>query len=319
MPFLLVLMRRAWCRWTFGLVVGGGAGVCLMGSFGAWAQPVGAPASVSMALVRTSGSSALEGFLWAGGRWSAQAGIVYSAALVRHGDELLLFDSGLGMHVAEQYQSDMPLVLGWLLRYDEPVSPVRAQLDRAGLGPVRRIVLSHSHWDHASGLADFAEATVWAHPAELDLIRRFLGSGRKSQRGTWRSQVGAPGIRWQAMAFEARPYEGFAQSIDVYGDGSVVLVAMPGHTPGSVGMFVRVDSGRHYFLVGDAIWHTGALREGQPKGWGARWLADADGDAALAVVQQIRAVQQRHPDWAIVPAHDEAAQRTLGYFPAWLP
>src|SRR5690606_7486503 len=125
-------------------------------------------------------------------------------------------------------------------KYDEPVVPARQQLDQAGIPPIERIILSHAHWDHASGLGDFPEAVVWAAPEELTVVAHAApGLG-----GSWPSQVSLKSIRWQALDFKPQPHEGFDRSIDLFADGSVVLVPMSGHTPGSIGMFVTVASGK---------------------------------------------------------------------------
>jgi glyoxylase-like metal-dependent hydrolase (beta-lactamase superfamily II) len=280
--------------------------------------PPAAPAPVprvSLAIIRTGGVDTLEGLLYAGGGLTTRARVNFSAFLIRHGDRTLLFDSGLGSHVAQQYQQDMPWWARPLMRYDAAVTPVRAQLDRAGLAPVPDIILSHSHWDHASGLGDFPEASVWAPEAEQEVIRHAA----PGLRGAWPSQVGLPGMKWQTFAFRPVAFEGFEASLDWFGDGTVVLVPLHGHTPGSVGAFVTVSSGRRYFLVGDAVWSAAALREGRPKFWLARVVVDRDREQTAQAVERIRAVLARHPDLTVLPSHDERAQRAVGYFPAWAP
>jgi glyoxylase-like metal-dependent hydrolase (beta-lactamase superfamily II) len=66
---------------------------------------------------------------------------------------------------------------------------------------------------------------VWVTPQEREFIRKG-GHG----------QFGKPfaGTRYDEYGFEGSPYLGFPESHDVYGDGSIVVVPAPGHTPGSV-------------------------------------------------------------------------------------
>jgi glyoxylase-like metal-dependent hydrolase (beta-lactamase superfamily II) len=281
----------------------------------AWTSAVQAlPAPpVSFAVVKTGQSTAREALVYSGGRWGRTAVNAFSAILIRHGDQQLLFDTGLGAQVDSQYAHDMP---GWakaFFKYEKPVDPVRAQLQRAGAPPVRQIILSHSHWDHASGVMDFPEAEVWASPEELAVIRK-PGSGLGH---AWTSQVGAPGIKWRALAFKPIPYHGFDRSLDLFGDGSVVLVPQYGHTPGSVGLFVTTSSGRRYFFCGDAVWSAAALKNARPKSWLANQLADADKARTQAEIVRMSALAKREPDLTIVPAHDAAVQDRLGYFPKW--
>ena len=52
----------------------------------------------------------------------------------------------------------------------------------------------------------------------------------------------------------AAPTSDFPTSHDVYGDGSIVVVLAPGHTPGGVIIFVNLASGKRYAFVGDLVW-----------------------------------------------------------------
>lgn len=272
-----------------------------------------AQAEVSFAIIRTARLPVLQAMIFSGGGLH-QVDTNFSAFLIRHGQDAFLFDSGLGRQISAQYQHDMPWWQRPFFRYDDPVQPARDQLNKAGIAPVQRIILSHSHWDHASALGDFPEAEVWASASEMALIRHpTSGVG-----GSWGSQVALPTTRWHVVEFQPVAYQGFASSLDLYGDGSVVLVPMPGHTPGSVGLFVTVASGRHYLFVGDVVWSASALREGRAKFWPARVLVDHDAGQTQQVIEQIRHAMQRDPQLVVVPAHDGVVQGALGYFPHWI-
>lgn len=272
------------------------------------------PAHTGFAVIKTAKVTVREGLVYAGGSFGQEADSNFSAILVKHNDDLLLFDTGLGRMIAEQYQQDMPLWLRPLFRYEEPVVPARAQLDHAGFAPIKQIILSHSHWDHASAISDFPEAQVWVAPEEMAVIRQpqsALGSA-------WPSQVSAKSINWREIGFKPEPHEGFARSLDVFDDKAVVLVPLYGHTPGSIGMFVTVDSGKRYFFVGDVIWRAAALKEGKPKFWPASVLVDDNTEKTQQIINTIRELIKKNPDIIVVPAHDGTLQNKLGYFPAWV-
>ena len=273
-----------------------------------------ARAAVSFAIVKTSQVRVREDLLFAGGSASREVDSNFSAFVIRHGDELLLLDTGLGSQVATQYSQDMPLWSRPFFRYDDPVRPARDQLAAAGLPPIRRILLSHGHWDHASGIADFPGAEVGLPTQELAFVRSPQGG----VGGAWASQVADKPVRWHALQFQPQPYEGFDSHLDLFGDGRVVLVPMFGHTPGSMGLFLSVSSGRRFFFVGDVVWSAAALAQGQPKFWAARALVDGDTDATAATIAKIRAVITRDPAIVVVPAHDGAVQGRLGYLPKWV-
>lgn len=268
---------------------------------------------VAFAILKTSKLETRERLLFSGGRFGEKAETAFSAFLIRHGQSHFLFDTGLGTQVAQQYAADMPWWNRLFFRYDEPVLPVQVQLKDAGIGPIGRIVVSHAHWDHLSGLPDFPQAEVWLSEEE----HGFVDQPRSAVGRAWPSQVSGP-VRWKNIAFAHGPYEGFERSLDMFGDGRVVLVPMFGHTPGSVGMFLTVSSGKRYFFVGDVVWTSAALKDGRPKHWAARWFVDHDVDQTQAAIEKIRAVMQRDPGVVVVPAHDARVQAALGFFPAWV-
>ena len=272
------------------------------------------PPRVGLAIIKTSRRSVREGLLYEGGDFSKEVETAFSAFLVKHDDDYVLFDTGLGSHVAEQYAEDMPLWRRITFRYDDPVTPVQRQLAASTVPAITRIILSHAHWDHASGVRDFPGAEVWVSAPEMSMIRE----ARSGAGSAWPSQVADPAIRWRTLQFSDGPHEGFAHSLDLFHDGKVVLVPMYGHTPGSVGMFVTVDSGQRIFLVGDVVWNAGALAQAKPKFWLARSIVDHDADATLQTVRLIQRALQRDPKLVVVPAHDGAAQAALGFFPGWV-
>ena len=272
------------------------------------------PADVRFAVIKTAKLPVKEGMVFSGGSFSKEVDTNFSAFLVKHNDVLFLFDSGLGSQVAEQYRQDMPWWNRPFFRYQDPVVTARQQLDAAGLPAITRIVLSHAHWDHASGLDDFPGAEVWLSEEELAFVHQ-PSSGVGS---AWPSQVSAKPVAWKVVPFQPTPHEGFEHSFDMFGDGSVVLVPMFGHTPGSIGMFVTASSGQRYFFVGDVVWNAGALKEGRPKFWAARAFVDHEAAQTLAMVEHIRDVMKRNPGIVIVPAHDGGVQDALGYFPQWV-
>jgi glyoxylase-like metal-dependent hydrolase (beta-lactamase superfamily II) len=306
-----------WARAAWALAMGMALGVATAATSAPPPGPASAPAPrVRLAIIRTAQRPVREAMLFAGGRFGTMATIHFSAFLVEHGDDRLLFDTGLGRGIDAQYDADMPHWMRPFFRYDAPVVPAREQLDRAHVPPVRRVLLSHAHWDHASGLADFPEAEVELAPEELAFVRE-AGTRRGAP---WPSQVGAASIRWKplALARTTGPDEGFERSVDLYGDGSVVAVGLPGHTPGSIGLLVRVSSGRRFLLVGDVVWNAGALAQARPKFAPARWIVDDDVARTQDAIGRIQAAQRRDPSLVVIPAHDGDLQARLGLFPAWL-
>lgn len=171
--------------------------------------------------------------------------VTVSCYLIRHGDELLLWDTGLPLIRLGAGQKS---VGGGLARLERTLPD---QIRQLGIAPdsVKLVALSHYHADHAGQLASFPNARVLLGAADIAVVR-----GDRSAFNLDRLQFPA------ATKFD--PVEG---DRDVFGDGSVLMLATPGHTPGHHSLLVRLRSGP-VLLSGD-LWHFAGQRpiRGVPK------------------------------------------------------
>ena len=269
---------------------------------------------VGFSIIKTSKVAVAERLLLPDGSLGKKIDTNFSAFLIKHQSDYVLFDTGLGRNIEAQYAQDMPYWQRPFFKFDKPVLPARKQLDDAGFAPVQKVIVSHSHWDHAGGVQDFPEAQIFAAADEMPTI----AEPKSGAGGTWPSQVADPAIHWTPLLLQPVAHKGYAHSLDLFNDGSVVLVAMPGHTTGSIGMFVTVDSGKCYFFIGDVAWKAGAVQAGASKFWAASIIVDRNRDQTLRSVEQVRDVARKYPELVVVPAHDGAVQDALGYFPSWV-
>jgi glyoxylase-like metal-dependent hydrolase (beta-lactamase superfamily II) len=122
-----------------------------------------------------------------------------------------------------------------------------------------------------------------------------------------------PPVAAPTLRFEPTPYETFDESADLYRDGSVVVVPLRGHTPGSVGIFVNLSPVRRLFYVGDAVDDERGFAERAGK---SLILRDSDNDMALAnqIVGRLSELHEKVPGLAIVPAHGRSAYKK--FFPS---
>jgi glyoxylase-like metal-dependent hydrolase (beta-lactamase superfamily II) len=175
------------------------------------------------------------------GGWSDRT-LPVNVFLVRHPDGLLLFDTGQTARAARPGYHP-----GWhpflrLARFElEPADEVGAQLDPA---TVRWIVLSHLHTDHIGGVGAFPAAEVIVSRVEWERAQGISGRLRGYLPQHW------PAGRPVLIDFSGPPVGPFAGSYDVAGDGRLLAVPTPGHTPGHVSLLVRYGTAG-WFLGGD--------------------------------------------------------------------
>jgi glyoxylase-like metal-dependent hydrolase (beta-lactamase superfamily II) len=112
--------------------------------------------------------------------------------------------------------------------------------------------------------------------------------------------------RMQRLEFVNEPYEIFDRHADLFGDGSVVVVPLPGHTPGSVGVFVTLPDGRRVFHVGDAVNDRVQIEDLSGRKPSMR-RTDTDRTRAERTVATLHALAEQAPDIEFLPAHERGA------------
>lgn len=186
--------------------------------------------------------------------WRLQCGtfitkrLTDSCYLIRHGRELMLWDAGLGAELLghpRPYRAGSGSVV--VLR-----ETIVSQLAALGLRPrqVAILALSHVHSDHIGQAAAFGHA------------RLIVG------REDWRLLTAAKPSPVLEPA-RLKPWiDGHAPKTlvdgdyDVFGDGSVVMLATPGHTPGHHSLLVRLQAFGPVLLSGD-LYGSESQREHQ--------------------------------------------------------
>jgi glyoxylase-like metal-dependent hydrolase (beta-lactamase superfamily II) len=169
----------------------------------------------------------------------------------------------------------------------------------------RDILLTHTHWDHAGGIRDLPYARILMSKAELEFL---LPLTRYMEHGVFPHHFEGALSRVHTFGFEGPPLLRFDASHDVYGDGSVIAVPLPGHTPGSTGYLVRGHGGKRWLLIGDAAWAMRGVEK--PVNKSLRML-DTDWDQTNETLGRLHALHAEHPELIIVPAHDASALETM--------
>jgi glyoxylase-like metal-dependent hydrolase (beta-lactamase superfamily II) len=242
-------------------------------------------------------------------------GSTAGSVLVRHPAGDLLIDAGNSSHFDDEIRGfpfgtwlKLKLLAGEL----KVESPLPQLLHQIGEEPakLRWAILSHVHLDHAGGLMDLPPLPVLLTREEL----QFANDPNVQARGY---VIAAhtkkfPAVAAPTLKFDPLPYETFDESADLYKDGSVVVVPLRGHTPGSVGIFVNLLPERRIFYVGDAVDDERGFEEHVGK---SLILQDSDNDKILAdqIVGRLSELHEKVPGLAILPAHGRSAYKK--FFP----
>jgi N-acyl homoserine lactone hydrolase len=262
----------------------------------AWQEPLPEarpPSDMAIYQLPTGSYVTRASFAFQGGSFRDKRSFAATAVLVTNPKGDLLIDAGFGADVAAHVHAQP-----WYAR-----SPYRAtgtaseQLDASGYdrGRLRGVLITHSHWDHVSGL-DLLQVPIWTNAGEL-----HYAAG--SRDGTVFRKV-SQGHEIHRYEFGSAPYLGFPSSYDVYGDGSMIVVLAGGHTTGSVIVFVTMPTGKRFAFIGDVAWQLEGVSRPAERPLMMRKLADVDPSQVredLVKVASLASLMQ------VVPAHDITA------------
>ena len=164
---------------------------------------------------------------------------VFSCYLIKHGDEYMLWDTGHAM-TAPNVAPKVSLV-DYLAKID--VKPEQ----------IKYVGISHYHGDHTGQAASFPQATLLIGQGDWDVLKGPTPSGTTNA---------APLKHWLDGDGKSEPV---AKDKDVFGDGTVVMLDMPGHTPGHHSLLVKLQEKGNVLLTGDqAHFHENYDSNGVP-------------------------------------------------------
>src|ERR1700712_522625 len=152
---------------------------------------------------------------------------VFSCYLIKHGDDYMLWDTGHAM-TAPNVAPKVSLV---------------DQLAQLNLAPdqIKFVGISHFHADHTGQVASFPKALVLIGKADWDAI---------SNPAPAQGVNAAPFAGWIKGEGKVEP---LLNDKDVFGDGSVIVLSTPGHTPGHHSLLVKLAQTGAVLITGDAV------------------------------------------------------------------
>jgi glyoxylase-like metal-dependent hydrolase (beta-lactamase superfamily II) len=179
---------------------------------------------------------------------------------------------------------------------DEPYdAEAVAQVARALKG-ARLIVVTHEHGDHVAG--------VIRAPLAHEVASRTILT--RAQATALEASPQMPEIRLteeMASRYVVVDYERYHPLAP-----GIALIKAPGHTPGSQMIYIALESGREYLLIGDTAWHMDGVRF--VKGKDAPWVNE-DTNAVLSQLRWLNELSRVVPGLFVVSSHDDEQHQEL--------
>jgi N-acyl homoserine lactone hydrolase len=205
----------------------------------------------------------------------------FSCYVIKRGSDVMVWDTGY-------LPGSVPNAT------NKPIVDLLKQMD-VSPDQVKFVGVSHFHADHTGQLAPFKNATLLIGKGDWDGINATPPMGGANAKGF---------SEWIA---EKRKVEAMSSDKDVFGDGSVMVLRTPGHTPGHQSLLVRLKEKGAVLLVGDAVhFHENYEHEGVPG-------FNFDRAQTIASIQRIKQIEKNLKATVIIQ-HDP---RDIGKLPAF--
>lgn len=221
--------------------------------------------------------------------------LVVPCFLIRHPDGNLLWDTGF-----DQSLFEIPDGLRGGGFHSTVSVRLTDQLSELGLAPtdIDYVSVSHSHPDHAGNLGLFEQSTFVVSVEEHAYMFSELARNNTAAFASYSAMEHASTLM-------------FEDQYDLFGDGKVIMLTLPGHTPGSTVLQLRLENAGVILLTGDLITHA-AGRE-----VGAIPAFNTDAVATRISLEKFE-VRVANENARVIIQHEPLDFEALPAFPAWL-
>ncbi len=169
-------------------------------------------------------------------------------------DDIYVFTSGRYVQVtATVVFTEKGVVVFDTLPFPDETRQMAEFIRRAERGPVRYLILSHSHADHVYGAYLFPDAEIVAHRRCYDLLSRY---GRKGLEEARRAE---PDLAEVTLRFPALWME--TDAALRMGNKTIQLYYSPGHTPDVIGAYIQEE---RTLLASDTMMPVPYIADGDP-------------------------------------------------------
>jgi len=254
-----------------------------------------------LAMMESPGGGFLDlRLFWALVNGSGAVRVPAPAFLIHHPSAgAILVDTGLHPSVAADPKQNFGSAGA---RFGKPElehgEDVPSQLRARGIQPaqVPVVVMTHLHYDHASGISEFPQSTFVVSDAEWEAATTDRRPGLRGYRPAHYDYA----FDYRTVDFTRggiSSYATFGRTFDLFGDGSIRLAYTPGHSAGHLSVIARLS--QHDFLIGgDAVYTYRQLEGGPPP------PRPVDGHQYRRSLQELKLFMREYPQAIVTPGHD---------------
>ncbi len=228
------------------------------------APPNAAPAPLRLYVLNSADMTVPRAFLQQGGEGAQWVPAAFY--LIKHSKGNVLFDTGVNdREIAEPGSVWARGAIDYFGLKKSSAQSIEAQLAKAGVRPddIRYVVISHMHLDHAGNIAKFPKATFVIQNEEL---KQAWWPDAGFEAGYLLEDI-KDTKRLNVMRLDG--------NLDLFGDRSVEVLRVPGHTPGSQIMVARLPKTGTAVFTGDAVYLRDNLEQSRLPGAAGTWFAPA--------------------------------------------
>ncbi len=193
--------------------------------------------------------------------------------------------------------------------YLQPEDSAVYQLEKYGIeaAAIQNIIISHFHADHIGGLRDFPNAHFLCFQSAYKAVRHRRGF--EALMAGFLVNLLPPDFEGRTTFAETKQlvslppgYAPFDTGFDIFGDGSIIAVELPGHATGQLGLFLTDADNQTFFLIADACWLSRAYQNFLTPHPIAK-LIFSNQQEYVTTLQKIHQLHKLNPEIKIIPTH----------------
>ena len=227
--------------------------------------------------------------------------------LIEHPEKgLILYDTAYTERFYEATRSFPNKIYAKITKVEiKKEDEIKNQLLRNGINPleIKHIILTHFHADHIGGLLDFPNAQIYTSSFAYQYTKK-LKNKLAFTKGVLKDLL--PADLEKRIAFfeeisEPQNDEIFGTTYDIFHDKSLIIVPLPGHAAGQIGIKLQTEK-QKYFLIADACWNEETYKKLHFPSPIVRLFFHSWSDFK-STVMKLNAFHQLHSDVILVPTH----------------